>query len=150
MLTMARWVAVLAGFFYLVFGMWAFAAPGSFAETVASFPPYNVHYLHDLGAFQVGLGVALLAAVIWSNALGAVLAGVAATSVLHTVSHVTDHGLGGRASDPYSLGLLAVVVLVGLVEAARRTPSPQVSAGASSERPPSRLRTRRGGARLGV
>ncbi len=127
MLTVARWVAVVTGLFYLVFGVWAFAAPASFAETVASFPPYNVHYLHDLGAFQVGLGVALLAAVIWSNALGAVLAGVAAASVLHTVSHWIDQGLGGRASDPYSVGLIALVVLVGLAATARRTPSPQVS-----------------------
>ncbi|MQA14810.1 MAG: hypothetical protein GEV09_11720 [Pseudonocardiaceae bacterium] len=130
MLTVARWVAVLAGLFYLVFGVWAFAAPASFAETVASFPPYNLHYLHDLGAFQVGLGVALLAAVVWSNALGAVLAGVAAASVLHAVSHVLDQDLGGRASDPYSVGLVALAVLAGLAAAARRAPPPRVGTAA--------------------
>lgn len=31
-------------------------APRSSDLTVATFPPYNQHLLHDIGAFQIGLG----------------------------------------------------------------------------------------------
>lgn len=34
--------------FHLGTGVWAFAAPRSFYEVIATFPPYNVHFLHDV------------------------------------------------------------------------------------------------------
>jgi hypothetical protein len=95
-------------------------APESFAESVASFPPYNGHYLKDLGAFQVGLGVGLLAAVTWMDGVSAAFLGVAAASVLHAVSHLQDRDLGGRVSDPYTVGLIALLVLTGLAFSGRR------------------------------
>jgi hypothetical protein len=117
---LARVVAVVAALFYLTFGLWSLLFPASFAGTVATYPPYNEHYLHDLGAFQIGLGVAALAALRWSDALGAALSGVGAASVLHVVSHVFDGDLGGRASDPYTLSLLAAFVVLGLAATGRR------------------------------
>lgn len=111
----ARLIAAFAGLYYVVFGAWAFAAPESFASSIATFPPYNEHYLHDLGAFQVGLGVTLLAAAAWAGDVAVVLLGAAVASILHAVSHVLDRDLGGRAIDPYAVGLIAVVVLLGAV-----------------------------------
>lgn len=41
-------------------GLWAMTAPRGFYLTVAHFPPYNAHLIHDIGAFQIGLGAGLV------------------------------------------------------------------------------------------
>jgi hypothetical protein len=38
---------------------------------------------------------------------------------MHEIAHITDRVLGGHPSDPYTLGGFAVIVLVGLLAAAR-------------------------------
>jgi hypothetical protein len=115
MRTSIKVVAALAGLFYLTFGVWAFAAPESFFENIASYPPYNEHLIHDLGAFQIGIGVAALAGLLLSDALAAVLAGVAAGSLMHGISHIVDHGLGGRASDPWTVSLFGLIALLAFL-----------------------------------
>jgi hypothetical protein len=114
-----RGTALLAAAFYTLFGVWALLAPRSFFETVAPFPPYNEHFLHDAGAFQLGLGAALLAALARRSALVTALAGAAVASVLHAGAHAVDGHLGGRPTDPWVLGLLAALVVVALVLAWR-------------------------------
>jgi hypothetical protein len=114
-----RGTVLLAAAFYTLFGAWALLAPQSFFETVAPFPPYNEHFLHDAGAFQLGLGAALLAALARRSALVAALAGAAVASVLHAGAHAVDGHLGGRPTDPWVLGLLAAAVVVALVLAWR-------------------------------
>lgn len=123
MRTFAKVIAALAAAIYLVFGIWAFAAPESFYENIATYPPYNEHLFHDLGAFQIGIGVAALAGLLLSDALAAVLAGVAAGSLMHGVSHVVDHDLGGRASDPWTVSLIGLVTLAAFLGAATRIPA---------------------------
>jgi len=105
-------VTVLAGLFTLGGGLWAFLSPVSFYEQVATFPPYNRHFLHDAGAFQIGLGAALLLALSWHDALLVALAGGGAGATVHTISHVLDHDLGGRRADPFGLGILAALMLL--------------------------------------
>jgi hypothetical protein len=100
--------AVLFG----VLGLWAFAAPRSFFDAVATYPPYNEHLLHDVGAFQLGIAVALLLAVLRSDALLAALGGAAGGAAAHAVAHWIDLELGGRASDPWVLTLLAAVFVI--------------------------------------
>lgn len=73
--------------------------------------------MHDLGAFQLGLGATLLAALISSDALVAALAGNAVGATFHFAAHVADADLGGRASDPFVVGLLAAVAVVALLTA---------------------------------
>ena len=58
---LARAVAALLGLTYLVLGIWAFAAPDSFYDSIAPFPPGNAHFLRDAGAFQIGIGLVALA-----------------------------------------------------------------------------------------
>lgn len=100
------------GLFTLALGIWALVGPQSFYDEIATFEPYNKHFLHDVGAFQIGLGAALVFAVIWrGDALLAALGGGAAGATTHEIAHIIDEDLGGRASDPYSLGLFAVVLL---------------------------------------
>jgi len=115
-----RAIAILAAAFYGIFGAWALLAPRSFFDTVAAFPPYNEHFLHDLGAFQLGLGAAVLGALAIRRSLVAVLAGVAVASVLHAAAHAVDADLGGQPTDPWVLGLFAALVVLALIVAWRR------------------------------
>ena len=120
MRTAGKVVATLAGLFYLTFGIWAFAAPESFASNIANYGTYNEHLTHDLGAFQIGLGVAALAGVLLADALAATLAGVAAASVMHGIAHIVDSGHGGRASDPWTVSAVGLLVLLAFLLVARR------------------------------
>jgi hypothetical protein len=121
MRTYARGLAWFATVVYLAFGLWAFAWPESFAERIASYPPYNLHLIHDLGAFQLGIGAAALGGLLLSDALAAVLAGVATASLMHGVSHILDVDHGGRAIDPWATSALGVAALVAFAAAARGT-----------------------------
>lgn len=111
----ARGIALLAGLFFIGFGIWAFADPVSFFEQIATYRPYNEHFLHDAGAFQIGIGTALLLALTWKDALAVALGGAAAGSVMHAISHFMDTELGGKDTDPWFLGFLAAVLVIGLV-----------------------------------
>jgi PPOX class probable F420-dependent enzyme len=107
-------VTVLAGVFAVAVGFWALLAPGSFADFI-DFPPENDHLLHDVGAFQLGLGTTLLLAAAWADGLAVALAGFFVANTAHTVNHATDLDLGGRDSDWVLLGILSVLVAVALV-----------------------------------
>ena len=112
---------VVGAAFFIVIGAWALADPSSFYARVAHFPPYNRHFLHDVGAFNLGLGVALaLGLTRWPGHRVALWA-VAVAAVLHAGSHFADRGLGGRPGDPFTLSLIAVV-LVAAALLATRTP----------------------------
>jgi len=106
-------VLVLGGLFFLLPGIWAFVAPHSFYDQVAPFPAYNRHFLHDIGAFQIGIGVALLLASRWDDARFVTLAGAASGAAVHLVSHIVDHNLGGQDSDVFVFGLIAVLLATG-------------------------------------
>jgi hypothetical protein len=107
----ARLIGWLAAAFFLVFGLWAFAAPANFYKEIAVFAPYNRHFLHDSGAFQIGIGAALVLGLLGWDGLGTAIGGAAAGSVLHVVAHLMDTSQGGRSTDPFGLGLLALALL---------------------------------------
>jgi uncharacterized membrane protein len=90
---LTRAVALLVGAFYVVTGLWSFLTPEGFFGSVANFAPYNVHLLHDLGAFQVGLGLALVLPAALGRALVTSLAAVLGASLL---AHFEDLSLGGH------------------------------------------------------
>ena len=114
-MTSARFVTVvlwLAGLFFLAPGIWAFVAPHSFYDQVATFPPYNRHLLHDIGAFQIGIGIALLLALRWDDAQFAVLSGAGVGASVHVISHIIDRDLGGDSGQTAMFALIAVLLLV--------------------------------------
>jgi uncharacterized protein YjeT (DUF2065 family) len=112
-----RVVAAAAGLLLVATGLWAFTAPRSFFEAVATYPPFNQHLLHDIGAFNLGLGTTLLLALAWADGLLVALGGVGVGATAHALAHWLDRELGGSPADPWYLSALAVVLLAA---AARR------------------------------
>lgn len=83
-------------------GIWCVLDPPSFARAVG-FGEHQ-HFLHDVGAFQIGLGITLLLALIWADALAVALAGFIVANTVHTVNHVMDLDLGGSPAQAWALG----------------------------------------------
>jgi PPOX class probable F420-dependent enzyme len=106
-------VTILAGVFMVAAGVWALVGPGSFADA-AGFPRHT-HFVHDAGAFQLGIGVTLLLAVAWGDGLTLALAGLLMANTVHTVNHAVDLDLGGRGSDAWGLAALSLLTAVALV-----------------------------------
>ena len=107
-----RWVTIAGGIAFVVFGLWAFVAPQSFFDTLATFEPYNPHLVRDIGAFQVGLGAVLLLVAFLPDAHGAALLGVGVGGAFHAVGHVIDHDLGGSpATDIPTFSIIAALLL---------------------------------------
>jgi predicted anti-sigma-YlaC factor YlaD len=105
-------IAGAAAASFLIFGLWPFFDSFSFYEEVADYPPYNAHFLHDVGAFQIGLGAVLVFALIWPrDAILVALLGTGIAAAFHFVAHIQDEG--GDAGQTKSLGLLAVLLLGG-------------------------------------
>ena len=107
-----RGITVIGGAAFVLFGVWAFVAPQSFFDTLATFEPYNAHLIRDLGAFQVGLGAVLLFVAFLPDAHGAALLGVGAGGAFHAVGHVIDAGRGGTpAADIPVFSVIAALLL---------------------------------------
>ena len=85
--------------------------------------PVHLHFLHDLGAFQIGIGVTLLLALGWRDALPVALGGFLVGNTLHAISHLRDQALGGRPTDWLWLSLASLVTL-GVMVLSWRSRSP--------------------------
>ncbi len=106
-----RVLAAIVGVSLVGPGLWAMLAPESFYASVATYPPYNQHFVHDIGAFMIGLGVTLGAALRLRDALLVALAGNGVAAVGHFASHAVDRQLGGQVTDPLTFGVFAVVLI---------------------------------------
>jgi hypothetical protein len=115
-----RWAPVVGWLFAVVWvlnGAWAFVAPRSFYDTVATFPPYNIHFIHDIGAFSIGLGAVIGLAMgmkRWSAPKSALM-GVGIGSAVHLVSHIVDYDIKPSVTDLIGLGLWAAITLAAAV-----------------------------------
>ncbi len=107
-----RLVALAGGLLMVGVGAWAMVDPRSFFDVVATYPPFNEHLLHDIGAFNLGLGAVLLLALVWSDALLVGLVGVGIGAAAHALAHWLDVHLGGTPADPWYVSALAAVLLV--------------------------------------
>ena len=107
-------MAAIGGFVFLAFGIWAMAAPEAFFDQIALFEPFNRHFVQDIGAFQIGLGVTLvMAAFLTTDALAVALIGTGVGAVAHVVSHLVGIDLGGTPSfDIPALSILGILLLV--------------------------------------
>ena len=116
-----RVIAGVIGPFYVLTGAWSFLYPANFYSSVASFSPYNLHLLHDVGAFQIGLGAVLVTAMLSAKGLVPALVGVLVGSLLHLAAHLLDIRLGGHpTTDLAVLTLIVVVLAIALYVELRR------------------------------
>jgi PPOX class probable F420-dependent enzyme len=106
-------VTDLVGLATVGIGLWCLIDPGSFANFVG-FEKHE-HFLHDVGAFQLGLGATLLLALIWSDALATALAGFIIANTVHAVNHVIDLDVGGSAAQAWLLGAVSVALIAAFV-----------------------------------
>jgi PPOX class probable F420-dependent enzyme len=106
-------VTLLAGLFMTAAGVAALLAPSWFADT-AGFPRHP-HFVHDAGAFQLGIGVTLLLALAWRDGLALALAGFLVANTTHALNHAVDLDLGGHSADPWGLAALSLLAAAALV-----------------------------------
>jgi hypothetical protein len=134
-------VGLLAGL-NLWWGAWARFAPRHFFETfpgfgrrwAAAYPPYNEHFVTDLGSTFLTLGFLLAVAALMSDrrVRRVVLAGVFVFNALHLGFHATHPGKMGAFDFGASIAALAAgvvaPVLLVLLDAWRPT-APSVPKG---------------------
>ena len=106
-------VSLLAATVMLGAGAWALIDPASFADFV-EFPDHE-HFVHDAGAFQLGIGLSLVLALAWRDPPAVILAGFALSNTIHAVNHGVDLDIGGRGSDPVLLLVLSLMAGIALV-----------------------------------
>lgn len=111
--------ALALGTLTVVLGVWALVMPTSFATIIAPFAPYNAHYLHDVGAFQIAIGVSLLLAARTGDGLLVALGGYVVGGACHTLAHVIDRDHGGNPTDAPLLGAIVAFAMIALVVRAR-------------------------------
>src|SRR5215218_8796189 len=104
---------MLAGLFMTAAGVAALMAPSWFADAVGF--PRHTHFVHDAGAFQLGIGITLLLAPIWHDGLALALAGFLVANTTHAINHAIDLDLGGRSGDPWGLAALSLLTTAALV-----------------------------------
>lgn len=112
-----RLVTVLLSGSSLAVGGWAMLRPAAFSAFV-NFPPHE-HFVHDIGAFNLGIGATLLVATVWADAVAVALAGYLVAGVAHTLAHVQDRDLGGSVAQTWMIGLSTVGAAVALVARCR-------------------------------
>ena len=114
---MPRAVAIVGGVGFIALGGWAMVDPRSFFAALAAFEPYNRHFVQDIGAFQIGLGVVLLLAgvPVRADGLAVALVGVGVGAALHTLSHVVGRDLGGTPERdiPAFAGMAVLLLAAG-------------------------------------
>ncbi len=116
------WVAAIGAAGFLVFGVFALVAPQAFFDQLATFEPYNRHFIHDIGAFQLGLGAVLGLALFPQrfDGLTAALLGTGFGATAHVLSHVIDADLGGTpATDIPTFAILAIALTAAGIQRAR-------------------------------
>lgn len=111
--------AAIGSIAFLLAGVWAMAAPESFFEQLARFEPYNQHFIQDIGAFQIGLGIVLLIAAIRprTDGLTVALLGAGSGAAAHAVSHLIGRDLGGKpATDiPFFIAIALLLLVAGVL-----------------------------------
>jgi hypothetical protein len=121
----AQLIVGVAGALNLLIGIAMLVAPVWFYDTIGTFPPYNRHFLGDLGSFLLPLGAGLLVAA-RDPARHALLIGVVALgSLLHSLNHTYDAlisqaPLAFWLSDTLPLLLLGVLMLLAYTSLPRK------------------------------
>lgn len=110
-------IIALAGAVNLFTGAALLLAPGWFFNTIGNFPPFNRHYLGDVGSFLLPIGIGLLIAVRDPMQHRSLIGVVAAGSLLHAINHLYDDFVARQAAAHFvteTIPLLALAVLLAV------------------------------------
>ena len=116
--TFTRIVVAIAGAVNLFTGALLLLAPAWFFDAIGHFPPFNRHYMGDVGAFLLPLGVGLLIAARDPYRHRGLIGVAAVGSLLHVGNHLYDDIVAGQAAAHFvreTLPLLALAVLLIVV-----------------------------------
>lgn len=98
-------LTALCGLLTLLVGIWALVWP----EGLTEFP-----YSRGAGAFQVGMGVGLMLALVWRDALATMLTAFLAANTAHAYAQAVTPRVGDRLAFVLPLGALSVLVALAL------------------------------------
>jgi predicted anti-sigma-YlaC factor YlaD len=117
MRTRARYVEValiVLGVYSVLIGLFMIVAPGTFYDTLGNFGVRNDHYIFDVAAFELPLGLMLLAAVRWPSWRVPALAFATLHWGLHALSHIVDphHGAGDWIGWLEAVGLVTATAIL--------------------------------------
>ncbi len=112
-----RLLVLVAGLNYVLTGLALLVAPTWFFENIGPFGLFNRHYLGDLGAFLLPMGIGLLVAARQPRQQLLLIAVVAAGNIIHASNHIYDAILGQEAlahwlSDTIPLVFFAVIFML--------------------------------------
>lgn len=114
-------ILVVFGLYSVALGVFMLASPGAFFDTLGAFGVRNDHYIFDVAAFELPLGLLLLAALRRPGWRVPALAFATLHWALHALSHGLDtHHHGGTAVGLWEFAGL-VVATVALAAGLRRS-----------------------------
>ena len=109
-----RPLLALLGVYHLALGVVMVIAPRTFFDEIASYGPYNDHYIRDVASFYLALGAVLLVAVARTSWQVPLLVFALVQYGLHVVNHVWDVADSEPSwigpANVVSLALIAVVI----------------------------------------
>ncbi|GAB4578293.1 MAG: hypothetical protein Fur0022_10280 [Anaerolineales bacterium] len=105
-----RAVVLVGGIFYTLVGLALLFAPDWFFNTIGNFPPFNRHYMGDLGSFTLPMGVGLVFASRDPARHGFLIGAVVAANLLHAGNHVYDAILGNQPISRWMMDSVPLLV----------------------------------------
>jgi hypothetical protein len=112
-------VIAIVGVSQILTGLVAFLLPGTFYDVVAGYPPYNEHFLMDVGSWQIALGALAVYGARRPDWRVGLLGLLALQYVLHLIPHLIhfdDAETSGQAwFATIALGATAALLIVLLV-----------------------------------
>ena len=107
-------VLLVVGASQVLFGLMAFVVPGTFYDVVAAYPPYNEHFLMDVGTWQIALGAIAIYGARRTDWRVGLLALLALQYALPAISHFIHFGDAEKTGHSWfaTIALTATAVLL--------------------------------------
>jgi hypothetical protein len=115
-------IVALTGLIYMLIGLSLLLVPVWFYETIGHFPPFNRHYLGDLGSFLLPLGIGLLLAAAQPSRYRLLLWVVGCANLLHSLNHVYDAWTGSMSLTHWLIDTVPLLLGALLFSLALRSP----------------------------
>jgi hypothetical protein len=110
-LAWTRAVVAFSGIVYLLTGLTQLVAPFWFYTYIGNLPPFNRHYIGDLGSFLLPLGIGLLVAAKNPRAHRLLIGVAALGGLLHAMNHLYDEFASPLEPAPLQSPLLLLFAL---------------------------------------